>query len=256
MHAWNRIISTFKCIGLYLRDLGANPLNCFNCELLQLKQFLQNQTFGDADAKCDGTNHMVVDFNFTDCTDMTTGVAQTTTQHLTSTIRNSQSIPRSSVVTTEPISDAVTTVKTTVTNTPVAPIIQTTIDAITTKEPTTDAIASTPYIVETTISTTEDTQLTSTITPVAPKADNSAVMAGTVTGASVVVSVIASFVILKMQPATVLKRRHDLKSVNNMGLKLLKKFKDIRVPPRTELGRVKSLVRTEDLSDDDCKRHF
>ncbi|CAC5394879.1 unnamed protein product [Mytilus coruscus] len=59
-----------------------------------------------------------------------------------------------------------------------------------------------------------------------------------------------------MPPATYLKRRHDLKSVNNMGLKLLKKCKDIRIPPRTELGRVKSLVRTEDLSDDDCKRHF
>ncbi|CAC5408572.1 unnamed protein product [Mytilus coruscus] len=40
-----------------------------------------------------------------------------------------------------------------------------------------------------------------------------------------------------MPPATVLKRRHDLKSVNNMGLKLLKKFKDIRILPRTELGR-------------------
>lgn len=68
MHAGNRINSTFKCIVLFFRTLGGNPLNCFNCELLQLKQFLQNQTFGDANAKCDGTNHMVVDFNFTDCT--------------------------------------------------------------------------------------------------------------------------------------------------------------------------------------------
>ncbi|CAC5386746.1 SOD1 [Mytilus coruscus] len=40
------------------------------------------------------------------------------------------------------------------------------------------------------------------------------------------------------------------------GLKLLKKFKDIRILPRSELGRVKSLVRTQDLSDDECKRHF
>ncbi|XP_063425448.1 uncharacterized protein LOC134709206 [Mytilus trossulus] len=101
------------------------------------------------------------------------------------------------------MSDAVTTVKTsiafstTVTNTPDAPIIQTTIDAITTKEPTTDDTAPTPNIVETTISTTQDTQLTSTTSRVTQKADNSAVVTGTVTGVSVVVSVIVSFVILQ-----------------------------------------------------------
>ncbi|OPL07273.1 hypothetical protein AM593_00102, partial [Mytilus galloprovincialis] len=81
-------------------------------------------------------------------------------------------IPRSKVVTTEPISDAVTTVKTasafltTVTNGPDEPIIQTTIDAITTKEPTTHATALTPNVVETTISTAQDTQLKSTTSTV------------------------------------------------------------------------------------------
>lgn len=62
--------------------------------------------------------------------------------------------------------------------------------------------------------------------------------------------------LFQMPPTMVLKRRYDLKSVNDMGLKLLKKFNDIRIPPRSELGRVKYSVRTEDLSDNDCKRYF
>lgn len=64
------------------------------------------------------------------------------------------------------------------------------------------------------------------------------------------------FLLLHMTTPTVLKRRHDLKSVNSICLTLHKKFKDINIPSRSELGRVKSLVRTEDLSDDECKRHF
>ena len=61
-----------------------------------------------------------------------------------------------------------TDVLTTVTNSPDAPIIQTTVDATTTNEPTTvtDAIASTQIIVHPTISTTQDTQLTSMTSPV------------------------------------------------------------------------------------------
>lgn len=54
----------------------------------------------------------------------------------------------------------------------------------------------------------------------------------------------------------VLKGRHDLQSVNDMGLKLLKKVKDIIIPPRSELERVKYPVCTEDLSDNDCKHYF
>ncbi|VDI54931.1 Hypothetical predicted protein [Mytilus galloprovincialis] len=46
-------------------------MNCANCELLQLKLFLQNQTFGGAGATCIGTSIAVVDFNFTDCTEIT-----------------------------------------------------------------------------------------------------------------------------------------------------------------------------------------
>ncbi|CAC5387837.1 unnamed protein product [Mytilus coruscus] len=59
-----------------------------------------------------------------------------------------------------------------------------------------------------------------------------------------------------MPSIAVLKKMYDLKSVHNMGLKLLKKFKNIRISPRSELGSVKSLVRTEDLTDDERKRYF
>lgn len=59
---------TSKIEWFFLSDLSDNPLNCANCELLQLKLFLQNQTFGGAGATCIGTSIAVVDFNFTDCT--------------------------------------------------------------------------------------------------------------------------------------------------------------------------------------------
>lgn len=57
-------------------------------------------------------------------------------------------------------------------------------------------------------------------------------------------------------PATVLKRRHDLKTVKNAGLKLLKKFKEVKINARTDLARVKALVKTENLSEEDCKKYI
>ena len=41
-----------------------------------------------------------------------------------------------------------------------------------------------------------------------------------------------------------------------MGLKLLKKYRDVRITGRADLARIKSLVRTEELSADEIRRHF
>ncbi|XP_052063942.1 protein slit-like [Mytilus californianus] len=69
---------------IYL-DLSQNPLNCSNCEMSQLKLFLQNQTYGNAGATCNGTKITVVNFDFTDCTATETKTLNTTNRNLGST---------------------------------------------------------------------------------------------------------------------------------------------------------------------------
>ncbi|CAC5406158.1 unnamed protein product [Mytilus coruscus] len=67
--------------ALQTLDLAGNVLDCSNCELEQLKFFLQNHTVGDAGAMCNGTK--VVDYDFIKCIEMTTEGASVTTQHQT-----------------------------------------------------------------------------------------------------------------------------------------------------------------------------
>lgn len=56
-------------------------------------------------------------------------------------------------------------------------------------------------------------------------------------------------------PPTILKRRHDLKN-KNATLKLMKKFKDLKISPRMEWARFKSNEKLEELTMDELKKHI
>ncbi|XP_062568476.1 uncharacterized protein LOC134230659 [Saccostrea cucullata] len=56
-------------------------------------------------------------------------------------------------------------------------------------------------------------------------------------------------------PPTILKRRHDLRN-KNVTLKLMKKFKDLKVSQRMEYARFKSNERIEEMSVEDLRRHL
>ncbi|XP_071140312.1 leucine-rich repeat transmembrane neuronal protein 3-like isoform X2 [Mytilus edulis] len=62
--------------------LDQNPLNCGNCEMSQLKLFLQNQNLGTAGATCIGTSIKVVTFDFTNCTATETSTLYTTNSNV------------------------------------------------------------------------------------------------------------------------------------------------------------------------------
>ncbi|XP_063425424.1 protein slit-like [Mytilus trossulus] len=79
-------VNSFQGLAaLEILNLSQNPLNCGNCEMLQLKSFLQNQTYGNAGAACNGTGIEVVDFDFTDCTATETNTLNTTKSNVGST---------------------------------------------------------------------------------------------------------------------------------------------------------------------------